>query len=416
MKGGGYEISLPKGATETAVAEAIARHKQLAAQRPANMSDPYYVNANGTRVRWTGTEEAAYRGRPDSEPGYHWALVDGDLRYARSAPEDGSTQTNKKREYDEATSGFKDASEQPKGEDKFSGQKKDAAFDMLGGNDARTELGRWVEQALKIPGVTKQDLIAALPEPGTSTHRYVRHTMKDKFMGRIVNEVITDAKHLQAKYPEAYKGVDLNDPKAVAAANRRASNAEMLEVTKNLGSADRGSIAEKWSQAMDGSSTSDTQVALNKQQLNEKGIAITEDRKADRIDAVRGDAADPNKVTGHKMTEVKNVRDYLDKGDRDQIRDLTRTLGKSVELAGKPYKIDELVVQFPDPLGGAANAKYISELFARPAPGLHVEIFGYGGRSEVLSSASVRKYGGEQGLAAHIKSFTAPPTPASPVK
>ncbi len=388
------EVHYKSGTQEAAIVAAVDAHMRLAARRPKDIKDPQVVGPKGGKLRWTGADEAAFQGRPTAEKGYHWALHEGDLRYVREDVDDGVARP--KRMYDDKKEALVDAPGR-KGDNVFEkNASKVDAFDELGGHDPSEEFGAWVALVGKELGITKEQLIGMMTEPGGKTHRGVRHPIKDQVTPRLM-EALTDRARLQIKYPDTYEGVNTSDDKAMQKADRAASHKAMLGMTARLGSADRGSIAERWYLKMYASPDAVAHIKFTKEEMAKQGITLTKDRVPDIID-------------GNRLKDVKHVTGTLDSDNQLQLNEFSLLVDRSLTVDGKSLKLESMSVAFTEPAGGAANASFIGELVAR-GPQFTAEIFNARGERRVISSVDLVKgqfntVGGRPGLIQAIRMFT----------
>jgi hypothetical protein len=405
QKDGSYEVHYKRGTSEAAIKEAIDRHLELRAQRPKDLNEPY--KKDGTR--WTGADEAEYLGRP-TEDGYHWALADGKLQIVTEDPK-----KHPKKIWDDTKGKPVIDTGAPKPEPKFDakmggGNLKKAkadAFEILGGNNPKTEFGAWVKKAKKYLDLSKADLIARMGDPQGKNHDTVRGHVKDGVSGKddltkkMVQRIAldkdgkaNDRAFLRKQQPDAYKGV--SGEADLKKADKVASHAELLELTEGLGSGDRGSMGELWYHA-NYEPKAERHVVFEKEATNKQGgVGLTETRK-------------PDIVGKTKINEIKHTNGSLGPRDRAEIEDYTKLLGRKIEADGKTYNLTEMAVVFPEPAGGNANAKYISELVSDKR--ISVEIFNSKGEKKTITNADLKKGGkfnpggGEEGLIKAIKAW-----------
>jgi hypothetical protein len=396
--GDGLEVHYQRGTSEKQISDAVDNHMRLAVRRPKDILDPYVVGPRGGKVRWTGDDEAEFRGRPPAESGYHWAMHDGELRYVREDVDAGPARP--KRTYDEEAGTIID--DPGKGDNEFVSRSKADAFEELGGNAPREEFGAWVVAMERFTPVTRETMIEMMGNPRTDAgrakkHRSVRHPLKDKLTPQLI-AAITDPGHLRQRYPDLYAGVDASNTDALKKVNRGASHKAMLEATEHLGPADRGSIAEQWYVRMYASPDAVTHVKFTKAEMAQQGIILAKDRVPDIID-------------GTRLKDVKHVTGPLDADNKLQLEDFAKLVGPELLVDGRTMKLESMSVAFPDPLGVAANAQFIAGLVS--SPNITVEIFNRRGDRIIVSVAdrarsSLNPRGDVKGLVQAIKAFAAP--------
>ncbi|NUU25574.1 MAG: hypothetical protein HOV68_29335, partial [Streptomycetaceae bacterium] len=307
--------------------------------------------------------------RPDPPkpppPGHTWYQVDGTWYLRRLVGETGNVP---KQRYDPKTGEIvpDDGARQDGVFDP--GATREDAFDLLGGNDASSPFGRYID-ALKQLGLIENsaypsDFIGQMPDPGGRGYRGVRHKAKEYFNGKML-ELITDRVRLR-EHPAYQEGIDngLTPDEALV----QASRAELVRISDMLHSSDRGSLGERWYLDMLASDGAQTQVRFSQQDAAEQGLTLGKDRNIDIVD-------------GDKAVEIKNVSGGLDERAKEQLEDFARMIGKNVRVQGEKVRLKEAVVFFPDPQGVRANAKWLRG-FLNDAedPDLHIETFDANGR------------------------------------
>jgi hypothetical protein len=399
---GSYEVHYKPGTPEHKIKAAIDRHLELRAERPKDLKNP--IKEDGSR--WTGADEAAYLGRP-TEEGYYWALSDGKLQIVSK-----DLDAHPKKVWDDKTGTAVVDTGAPKGEPSFPKnggsdaevrKAKENAFEALGGNDPSTEFGQWVQKCEKYLGLSKDDLIAKMKNPSDIQHRTVRHGLKENITPEMVkkialdkNGVANDRAFLKEQHPGLY--ADAKTEADLKKADKAASHAEMLELTKGLGSADRGSIAEQWYKA-NYAPTAERHVTFEKEAMKAQGIELETTREPDIV----GDS---------KIREVKHTSGGLGERDKTELKDYAKLLDKKIIIGEgadkKTYNLKEMIVVFPEPTGGHANADNIAKLVTDKR--LSVEVFNSSGERKVIDTNDLKKGkfnvdGGEAGLIKAIQDF-----------
>ncbi|TVQ32915.1 MAG: DUF4157 domain-containing protein [Geminicoccaceae bacterium] len=251
------------------------------------------------------------------------------------------------------------------------------AFNELGGNSPATPFGRFVQE-LSTLGVGPDVVIARMQEtPGGRTrgspeglnHRTVRHDVKQHFIDTVVMP------HILAGDP----GRDVAGREAWAADSHR----RMLQITNNLHAADRGSIGERWHQAVHGSDAGHAQVEVTAAQLRRQNRTLAETPR--RLDYIEGDT----------ITEVKNVEGPLGSRVERQIGDmieLVRDGGSDIQVGGEARRVRRarLVLQNPATLDVNANVTMLREALAEARGSLVVVIYNYQGQAREIRLQNIR--------------------------
>ena len=185
-------------------------------------------------------------------------------------------------------------------------------------------------------------IIASMQDPATLRYETVQRNLR-KVYAQAVVDTITDPTRLQATplfQVLRRRGVAPEDALA------QASHAEMLRVTRNLGSSYSGTVAERWYEAAFGPASA-KQVTITPEQASAAGTSISTTRRLDR-------------VSGWFIEELKNVSGRLDAEDKAQIEDQLRLVDRDIPLGeGKVQHVSYLKVSMLDPEGVLANAGYM---------------------------------------------------------
>jgi hypothetical protein len=321
-----------------------------------------YVAAE-TPVR--GPAEAKSRGFPDAEPGYYWRFRYNKLEYVAKG-------ANPPRQYNEQTKQFEPAKKAPPDVPFAPETTKGQAYDALGGYDRATDFGEYCHVLVDVMGIaTHQELIDLMQAPANRMPRTVRGNLKDLFGGRI-QAYLRDPVRLRES--EVYKTV-LAATNSPDRALKAASHGEMVRITRQLESQDRGPVAERWyleTHAPDAT----PQVGVTK----DKFPQLTETRRIDMME-------------GNKVREIKNVSGALDAKNRTQIQDFIALIGAEVPLrSGETRKVESLEVSFVDPLGVRANERYMrTTLTDNPGLKIAFEIFNSRGDSRVITKDNIHR-------------------------
>ncbi|MCP3166821.1 annexin [Myxococcus qinghaiensis] len=326
-----------------------------------------------------GKTEALNRGYPTTEaeglPKDHFWVENenGQLYLQRNSVESGPRKLYEPSGR-EAEGVFGDFTDAPLGyiEPKFpAGVTREEAFDALGGNNPKSPFGAWVK-SLEAEGLIKdkQELVGMLREsPGGLSFGTVRHELKDQYSDQLLSRM-TDPARLRATpaYAEALK-VTQNPEQALVAA----SHTEMLRITRELGPADKGALAQRWYQStFESTRKGVTEVSVSKQAAADLGITFTGDRRIDVLE--------PGTVR-----ELKNVSTRFGEREHDQLMDLVKLYGKTLDGTDTP--IEQVVETFVDPRGVVANSKFLHDMFdGSGGQYLKVEVFKADGTTLVIDA------------------------------
>ena len=217
------------------------------------------------------------------------------------------------------------------------------AYEALGGREPESDFGRFTHM-LVAEGIVSghEAIIASMQDPATLRYETVQRNLR-KVYAQAVVDTITDPTRLQATplfQVLRRRGVAPEDALA------QASHAEMLRVTRNLGSSYSGTVAERWYEAAFGPASA-KQVTITPEQASAAGTSISTTRRLDR-------------VSGWFIEELKNVSGRLDAEDKAQIEDQLRLVDRDIPLGeGKVQHVSYLKVSMLDPEGVLANAGYM---------------------------------------------------------
>jgi DNA-binding transcriptional MerR regulator len=370
-----------------------------AKQLGAMSADPAlgYVAARGLSA---GAELARQLNLPDPPEGYVWRIRGNDVHpfwrgktkgggTAKAAPEAGAKKPasgedmvegwDKVKEaidrgepptltWDDKAKKFKVADTSGKETPFEAGTKKEDAFIALGGEDDTKPL-YWFLKMLKEQKLlaSDDDFIKQMQEPAGLTPRTVRHNAKQVYLDLLIAK-ITDKKVIAQT--ETYKNL-IKEGKTPEQAHRMASHERMLEVTKDLASADRGSIGERWFGALYGAGDTQTQVSVTVKRPDEHGVLKDEQRNIDRME-------------GTTARELKNVSGEMGARETGQIHSLIAAIGSDVVVNGQPRKIEKVIETFVDPRGEVANADFMKQIF-KTYPDANVTFELYTARGEVIT-------------------------------
>jgi hypothetical protein len=224
-------------------------------------------------------------------------------------------------------------------------------------------------------------------------HRTVRHALKEVVNDRVVHEQLTKREWLEQRYPDEYR-----PPNAPDKADERASYRAMIELTTGLGSADRGSIAEKWYTEIHagGELVKDGKGAFQVDGDDNRVKNPNVDRHA-RFDAAvmkELEAAGAVKdgrvpdiiIDKNHLKDIKHVTGPLSGESVKQIEVFARMRNESVEaqIDGKPEKfvINDVTIVITDASGIEPNIGKITEFVNQ---GINFELFNHAGERRTFT-------------------------------
>ncbi len=392
-----YRVEIPPGATADQIESAIARHNELRAQRPADVSK-IPTDARGNKL-WNGALEAEYQGRPEPRSGDHWALHDGKLRYVNEDP-------NNRLRWDSTKDQLvKDTGPVAERWPKDVTTTRETAFEDLGGNDPKSDFGKWVAFVEEKLGVKRADLVSGLQDPTGLTHDTVRHNLKAQYEARIL-AALTDPAQLQTRYPDLFKGLTAADGAKWNAAVSKARLKAMIEARKGLGLKDGTAWSEKWYETLFAPGA-ESQVKFDKAKLNAAGIPTTETRVGDLVmDVQRPNPKDPKKPLKKKVIrDVKSHEGELGGHDKAQYADYKLMIDKDVPRTDESTThVDEVTEVFLNPKGGAANAEFIAGELAKDQA-VTFQVFNNSGVPHEFTRADFLRLKSAKALAAEIVSY-----------
>jgi hypothetical protein len=244
----------------------------------------------------------------------------------------------------------------------LAGTKPETAFERLAGDKSTSTFKEYFEVLQKQGLATKETILKdmepmlKLDEGEQVSLDRVRHTLKEKYHGKLLDKMFVAADGTSLK-PEA-------------------SQQKMLEITRGLNSADKGPMTEDWVQRT--RETADPKFKGAPQQVEVKKSdhpAITKDREIDRIEA---DVAN----------EIKSTDDYLSPKDKAQIDDNLKLVGKdgtTVTVNGKPVAIKRNRITMTSPEGARKNAAYLGGQVRASGGQLEIEVYNKLGQREVFT-------------------------------
>ena len=225
---------------------------------------------------------------------------------------------------------------------------KEDAFRMLGGEDPKSDLFAFVKM-LREQGVLKSDadFVKQMQDPGGLTPRTVRDNAKEGFRQQLIKNLNQQKVIAQTEtYKNLVKEGKTPDRLTAWRATRKCSKSPAD------GSADRGSIGERWYNSLYGTGDSRTQVSITVKVPDESGVVTEQQRNIDRME-------------GTTARELKNVTGAMGAREKGQIEALITALGSSVTVNGVERTVEKVVETFIDPRGAAVNVDFMKDVFAR---------------------------------------------------
>lgn len=389
-KAEGFIVEVPPDTTPAKIDAAIARHKALADER--TRAQALKATDPKAKTDWNGTKEAEYRGYPKAELGDHWTLGKGGRDGAELEYHNGDEKhpLALDKENNELV-----GADKRKPESTFVAKTVDLAFTEL---RAAPEFESWVKGVEKF-GWTEARLLAEMKgrfKDGDIEglhHRTVRHALKEVVNDRVVHEQLTKREWLQQHYPDEYR-----PPNALDKADERASYRAMIEFTTGLGSADRGSIAEKWYTEIHagGEFVKDGKGAFQLDGDDNRAKNPNVDRHA-RFDAavikeleaegaVKDGRVPDLIVDKNHLKDIKHVTGPLSSESVSQIKVYAKMRGKPLEaqVAGKAelFTVTEVTVVITDAAGITPNIDNITTFVQ---DGINFELFNRAGERRLFT-------------------------------
>jgi hypothetical protein len=235
---------------------------------------------------------------------------------------------------------------------------KQEAYTALGGYEPASGFGKFTQMLMREGIVPNHEaLIVAMQDPAGRRYKTVRSNLKEIYAQAVVDHITDPVRISVTPFFEVLRrqGMSVED------ARQAVSHSEMLRVTRNLYSSDRGAVAERWYEATFGKASA-TQVTITPEQATKMGTSISQERRLDR-------------VSGSFIEELKNVSGPLDADDRAQIDDQLRLVGIEIPVEGQSRRITMLKVSMLDPQGVLANANYMYSRLEAGKPQASVLIF-----------------------------------------
>ena len=290
-----------------------------------------------------------YRPTP---PGYHWRQTDdGNLEVVRNRQKQGEPAPaveKSKLIYNDKEHRFEVDPGRTTTSKRFDkNMTPQEAFDALSRDDPDSQFSKFVNTVSNELQISPDDMkrVLARQNPqGFNGKSYdtVRHNLKKTFTDSLYEKTKNRQELVKS---DAYRQ-ELALSGDVEKAFKAASHKKMLDISRTLGNADKGSLGERWYKEnyADRGGEVKTQVTLGP----EHGITHENSRRVDIYD-------------NHMAREVKNVTEPLgDKGTK-QVDDLLAAADKDIKVGNSKTGYDTVQLTFIDPIGGAANASWMAK-------------------------------------------------------
>ena len=252
---------------------------------------------------------------------------------------------------------------------KFEAKTWDEAYKELGGEGTDTSFGKF-RKVIGDLGVDKVAIIERMKvtEKGSSRGesptdlkiRTIRHTTKQHYIEQVILPHLTDPASL-AESPR-YQAM-IAEGKPAREAEIAASHERLLAITRQLDSADVGSLGEKWNEHWFARAGDKTQFGVSRQDIADryKGTDIGQDRNIDLLKLVGDEMAD--------LVEVKNVSSPVGPRERAEMDAHLALYGKDLDMpapAGTKAPVRTVqkvvwVILNPDFLTSNSNIVFMSE-------------------------------------------------------
>lgn len=240
------------------------------------------------------------------------------------------------------------------------------AYDEL----AARSFGRYAKMLERRGIATKAQLIDELASlrPAGRTHKVVRHALKGKHRAEVMRQMTEPTAAELELWRGKYRDLPwASEPEAALA---MAKHREMIDITGDLASADKGTLAEEWyGRAF--RSSADRRVDIDQ----DAAIGMARDRTPDLID-------------GSTIREVKAIAGRLDERDLGQFGDNVKLVEQEAAVttkSGKTVKVDRLSYVFTDARGARANVRWMKESLREANGKLSIEVFDPAGRRHIIT-------------------------------
>lgn len=390
---GDFEIHAREIATDGEIKAALERHAALDQMRPLGPKNEQPTSKPKTRKLrgseknekrlWSGDEEAAWRGLPPPEDGYHW-VWQGDGVAHHNTPLNGG----KRRRYRAKTDTIIDAPGQgPPPFDKNA--TAEDAFGQLGGDSPRPhhEFGRWVKtvtgrndvlnkllglppkQGLPAPDgsgpVTRDWLVAQIGNPGGQKPGAVEAKLRGLLQHQL-DEAIRNIPALRERYKALWDRVG---PLNADLADRVVSHRALLDLTDGLAPTEGGHVANAWllDQPEFGPPGHQREVTIKPEVLAAHGLDATHGRRLDAL--VVQDSRTKGHETKHGRAVFIRPEPEFSVHNRGQYDVFSKLGGKVIQDKHKAWvKLDDMQYAFTHPEGVKTNADWFAKQLTDGVP------------------------------------------------
>jgi hypothetical protein len=200
---------------------------------------------------------------------------------------------------------------------------------------------------------------------------FVRHSLKDTFRNDVM-AYLTNRGRISAN--ATYRGRPFEE----------ASHAELLRITGDLNSSDKGTLAEQWYAAVYA-----TDAMAHVQFTGTSGTTRYPD-------LLRPDGT---------LQDLKYIREKLSARELEQFSDYRLMVGQDVTITNadgstRTIRVERLRYSFINPSGVEANAAWMHEILSGPSSNITFEIFNSHGQRRIINRGGVFEVGTGTGVGA----------------
>jgi hypothetical protein len=191
---------------------------------------------------------------------------------------------------------------------------------------------------------------------------FVRHSLKETFKNDIMT-YLTNRQRLTTAHP--------------GRTFEEASHIEMMRITNDLNSSDKGSLSERWYSAV-----FDPDSMTHVQFTGASGTT----RYADLLNA------------DGTMKDLKYIRESLSTRELQQFDDYRLMIGQDVTITNADgstttIRVERLRYSFMNPSGVQANAEWMHGILSSPSTNITFEIFNAHGQRRIVTRAGIFEVG-----------------------
>nr|WP_236669098.1 DUF4157 domain-containing protein [Aquimarina mytili] len=240
------------------------------------------------------------------------------------------------------------------------------AFNRLAGTGSRSSFRPYYEM-LTSNGIASEARVRRrfnelLASPRGRDLDFVRHSLKDAFKNDIMT-YLTNRQRLTTAHP----GKTFEE----------ASHIEMMRITNDLNSSDKGSLSERWYSAV-----YDPDSLTHVQFTGASGTT----RYADLLNE------------DGTMKDLKYIREALSARELEQFDDYRLMIGQDVTVTNadgstNTIRVQRLRYSFMNPSGVRANAEWMHGILSSPSTNITFEIFNAHGQRRIVTRAGIFEMG-----------------------